>query len=246
MGVMMGVLMAMACLPAWAAETGEKPIKAVLVTGGHGFDEKAVLSFFEGLEGIDVVHAHQRDHSEVFEDVAQWPYDVIVFYHMTAEISAKRQRNFIKLLEKGVGVVALHHAVGAFPDWPEYAKIIGVKYYLKPEVRDGVERPRCTYEHDIDFTIHVEDAGHAVTRGLTDFQVHDETYKGCDFEADNHVLLTSDHATSDKTVGWVRTYANAKICTIQMGHGPQVFGQEAYRRLVTQAIRFCAREGDTP
>ena len=37
-----------------------------------------------------------------------------------------------------------------------------------------------------------------VTRGLEDFVIHDETYKGCHFQDDNNVLLTADHPTSDK------------------------------------------------
>ena len=85
-----------------------------------------------------------------------------------------------------------------------------------------------------------------MTRGLADFTVHDETYKGCLFEPDNHVLLTTDHPTSDKPIAWTRTYRNAKVCTIQVGHGPQVFGQDEYRQLVRQAILFCAAGNENP
>ncbi len=247
MRVLAVLLVFSACFGAWPEghpEGKAADIKAVLVTGGHGFDKRVVLPFFKGLEGIDVVQAQQRDHSELFEDIADWPYDVIVLYNMTREISAKRQKNFIELLDKGVGVVALHHSMGAFPYWSEYPKIIGVKYYSERYIKGGVEHAPCTYQHDVDFTMHVEDPDHPIMRGLSDFEVHDETYKGSDFEPDNHVLLTTDHPASDKFVAWVRTYRNAKVCTIQMGHGPQIFTHDAYRRLVTQAIRFCAGKGN--
>lgn len=217
-----------------------KAIRAVVVTGGHGFDQNAFPKLFEGLEGVEVAYAPQHDHSELFEDIGDWSYDVIVFYNMTQQISPKRQENFLKLLENGVGVVALHHTMAAFRPWPEFQKIIGGGFNLEPVERDGVTLPKSSYKHDVDFNIHVEDPNHRITEDLTDFTVHDETYKNCVFEPDNHVLLTTDHPTSDRTVAWIRTYRNARVFTVQMGHGPQIFTHPAYQRLVGQAIRFCA------
>jgi len=234
----MAVLLAAASLSA-AAQT--PTIKAVVVTGGHAYDKNEFPKLFAQAERVDIVYAEQRDDSELFEDIETWPYDVIILYHMTRKIGPKRQANLLKLLEDGVGLVALHHAMSAFRDWPEYGKIIGGKYVFESFERDGVEYPAGSYKHDVDFDIYIADAGHAVTEGVEDFTVHDETYKNCFFESDNHVLLTTDHPTSDRTVGWTRTYGNARICTIQMGHGPQIFAHPSYQRLVAQAIRYCAR-----
>jgi hypothetical protein len=37
---------------------------------------------------------------------------------MTQQISEKRQKNFLKLLDQGVGIVALHHTMGSFQQLP--------------------------------------------------------------------------------------------------------------------------------
>lgn len=233
-------------VPVWAAQqaanepSAAKSIEAVLVTGGHDFDENAVLPFFKGLEGVHVTHAPQRDDSELFEDVADWRYDVIVFYNMGTRISPEREKNLLGLLDKGTGVVVLHHAMADYPDWAEFETIAGVRYLLKPREQDGTAIPGSTYQHDRDFKVHVADPEHPVTKGVADFEVHDETYKGCVFAPDNKPLLTTEDETSDLTIGWARKYKNSKVCVIQVGHGPQVFGQEPYRRLLTQAIRFCS------
>lgn len=218
--------------------------KMVVVTGGHEFEQKPFLSLFEGYEDIDYIEARQEDESEIFEDISEWDYDLMVLFNMTQGMSEKRQKNFIKLLERGVGVLAIHHSIGSFQQWPEYRRIIGAKYYLTATVENGVEYEPGTYKHDIDFEVYIKDSEHPITHGLSDFLVHDETYKNCVFEADNRVLLTTNHPTSDEPLCWVRNYGKAKVCYIQIGHGPSVYTNPSYRRLVVQAIRWCAGRED--
>lgn len=223
-----------------AGSAAPEPIEAVLVTGGHDFDASAVLGCFNALEGVHVTHAPQKDDSELFEDVSKWPYQAIVFYNMGQKISPERQKNLIGLLEKGVGVIVLHHAMADYSDWPEFETIAGVRFLLKSREQGGTTIPGSTYKDNRDFKVHVANPDHAITKGIADFDVHEETYKGCVFAPDNTALLTTDEATSDAVIGWTRTYKNAKVCGIQVGHGPQVFSQEPYRKLLAQAIRFCA------
>jgi len=218
---------------------GEK-IKAVVVTGGHAFEHKPFISLFEGYDDIEYVEVQLKDHSEIFEDISGWDYNVIVFFNMTQKISPKRQENFTKLVKNGTGVVALHHSMGSFQEWPEYIKIIGGRYNLKASEVGGVKREASTYKHDADFTVHIEDTKHPITRGLTDFEVHDETYKKCSFEKDNHLLLTTNHPDSDTEIGWVRSYGRGKVCFIMVGHGPSVYANPTYRQLVARSIRWSA------
>ena len=221
------------------SKPGEK-IKALVVTGGHGFERKPFFTLFEGYDDIEYVEAQLKDHSEIFEDISEWDYDVIVFFNMTQKISPKRQENFTKLVKDGVGVLALHHCMGSYQEWPEYIKIIGGRYNLKASEQGGVKREASTYKHDADFTVHIEDTKHPITRGLSDFAVHDETYKKCSFEKDNHLLLTTNHPDSDTEIGWVRRYGSGKVCFIMTGHGPSVYAHPSYRQLVARAIRWSA------
>jgi uncharacterized protein len=215
--------------------------QAVVVTGGHGFDEEEFPNLFESDERALYEFAHQEDDSEIFEEIEDWPFDVVVLYNMSQRISEKRRANLVKLLEGGVGIVALHHSIAAYQAWPEFERIIGAKYYLEETTIDGVTHPKSTFKHDIDFTLHIEDATHPITQGLQDFVVHDETYNGMTFDPENHVLITTDHPTSARPIGWARRYANANVCFIQVGHGPQVFTDPNFQRLVRQAVEWAAR-----
>ena len=215
-------------------------LKVVVVTGGHSFEHDPFFEMFGGMKTVNHVEAVQKDHSELFEDISGWDYDVIVFYNMTQNISPKRQRNFVKLLSQGVGVVALHHTMGAYQEWPEFKKITGTKYYLKETVEDGATHGAGSYKHDVDIRVRVANKNHPITRGMSDFAIHDETYKNCWFDDRNQVLLTTDHPTSDETVGWVRSYRKAKVCTIQLGHDSKAYANSNYSQLVERAILWTA------
>lgn len=245
------VVLTLACaasvLPDLPAAAGEEPakedtLKVVVVTGGHAYDKEAFPALFEGNEDIEFVFAEQKDHCEIFEDISEWDYDVIVFYSMTQEISEKRRQNFLKLLDDGVGVVALHHIISGFNKWPEFQNIIGSRYLFEPTEHLGRQMPKASYKHDIEIDVTIADPEHPVTKGVSDFSVVDETYLGCAFQPDNHVLLTTDNPTSDKAIGWVRTYKNARVCTVQLGHGPTIFSNPQYKKLVRQAVKWTAKK----
>jgi len=215
-------------------------IKVVVITGGHPFSHRAFFAMFDAYDDIEYVEALQKNHSEIFEDITGWDYDVMVLYNMSRQISPKRQKNFIKLLKRGVGVVALHHSLASFQNWPEYEKIIGGKFHLQDAVKGGTTYKKSGYKLGVNFTISAEDKKHPITRALSDFAIYDETYKNCTFQPDNHVLLTTSEPSSDKPLCWVRSYENAKVCYIMSGHGPGIYADENYRRLVAQSIRWCA------
>jgi len=217
-----------------------KKVKAVVVTAGHGFERAPFFAIFDGFDNVDYTEAAQSDDSEIFEDISQWDYDVMVLYSMTQRISPKRRANFVRLLERGVGLVALHHCIAAFQDWPEYQKIIGGKYYLKAAEQDGVKYPAGTYKHGRDMIVRVADSSHPVTKGIRDFAINDETYKNCVFEKDNHILLSTEEPTSDGPLCWVRRYGKARVCYIQLGHGRTAYSNEDYRLIIRRAIDWCA------
>jgi type 1 glutamine amidotransferase len=226
------------------AELGFPPpsprIKVAIITGGHEFDPVPFFAMFRSFEEVEFTHLPQADDSEAFEDIDGWPYDVIVFYNMTQNIPARRRVNLLRLLEDGVGVLALHHASGAYQPWPEFKKIIGCRYNVTASETGGEEHRPSSFRHDVDIPVRVADNSHSVSRGLADFVVHDETYKACEFESTNRVLLTTDEPSSDKPLCVVRNYRRANVCYIQLGHGPGIFSQEMFRKLVGQALYWCA------
>ena len=108
---------------------------------------------------------------------------------------------------------------------------------------------RCrdpTYDHDQDVEVHIADTDHPITRGLKDFQIHDETYKYYDTDPAARVLLTTDHPKSDPELAWVKQYGNSRVVYLQLGHDHLAYENPSYRTLVARSIRWTAGRAADP
>lgn len=214
----------------------------VVLTGGHDFDVKAFPALFEGYDDISVRIVNQTRGDEIFQDIGGWNADAIVLYNFNQKLDANGQKNFLALLEKGVGLVVVHHAIAAYQEWPEWNRILGARYYLKDETgTDGVVHPACTWKHDVDFAIRVEDATHPITAGVSDFAINDEVYRGYTVFPGAHVLLSTDEPQNNRSLAWWKTYDRARVVYLQLGHGPGAWANPSYRRLLVNAIRWSGR-----
>ena len=216
-------------------------IDVLVVTSGHHFDRESFFGIFKGSDDLTYSEYALKDESEVFEDVSDWKYDVIMLYHMTQTISPKRQENFVRLLkEKGVGVVVVHHAQAAFQSWREYHHIIGTAYiYFDVEI-DGKPWPHGKVHEGLTIPVSVRDDQHPITRGLKDFKITDETYKGRWWAKDNHVLLTTSHPENDEPIAWTRQYGRSRVFNIQLGHDAAAYACPEYRDLLVRGVRWTA------
>ncbi len=233
------VILAFALLPLPAF--AESPVKALVITGGHGFEAEPFDTMLKALPGVQSTHVDIQDDGKIFEDAPNWSYDVIVLYNMGQQISDKSKKNFLALLDKGVGLVVMHHAIAAFNEWPEYWKIIGTHYYLKNFMEKGKEHAQSTWKEGVDYTLTPADKDHPIMKGVAQFTVHDETYAGFTTEPDNHVVLNASGPTTQPDYAWCRTYKNANVFYIMPGHGPTIFANENYRKVVDQAILWAAK-----
>lgn len=217
-----------------------KKLRVIVITGGHGYDRKTFPEAFKAADDMDVkIHdTNKKGSSAIFDDIGDWPYDVIVLYNFRQKIDDKQQANFLALLERGVGLVSVHHAIAAYPEWREYEKIIGATYVLKAQVRDGVKYPRPKWKHGVDMEIHVEDSSHPITKGLADFTIHDETYKDWVYHEGNTLLLSTDNKLSNKQIGWTRRYDKARVFFTQLGHGREAYKDKTFQAIIARGIRW--------
>jgi uncharacterized protein len=213
----------------------------LLVTGGHGFERRQFFQLFETNSDMAVQEIEHTNMAQYFKADAAANYDVLVLYDYWQTISDEARADFVARLKDGKGLVVLHHALCSYQDWPEYRRIIGGRYYLKKDVVDGVPKEPSTYKHGRHFEIHVEDPNHPVTQGVKDFEMHDETYKGFDYTADAHPLLTTDDPESSKVIAWSKTYEAARVVFIQSGRDHFAWDNPNYQRLLRQTIRWVAK-----
>src|ERR1019366_2521343 len=161
-------------------------IRVLLVTGGHPFEKEPFFKLFQDNPDITYQAVEHPNAHALFKAEAAKQYDVIVTYDYNQQITEEAKTDFVARLKDGKGLVVLHHAIATYPTWPEYWNIIGAHYYLAKTNLNGVLKPRSAAKEGMDFRIHIADPNHPVTRGLTDFDIHDETYKWFDVARECH------------------------------------------------------------
>jgi uncharacterized protein len=224
--------------PAQSTNAPAAKIRVLLVTGGHEFEQEPFFKLFRDNPGISYrAVEHPKAHELLAADKAS-QFDVLVLYDMNQEISEAAKADFLARLNEGKGLVVLHHAIANYQAWPEYARVIGARYYLENTTLNGVDKARSVYQHDMHFPVHVADPNHPVTRGVADFEIHDETYNLFDVFPEAHPLLTTTEPKSNQVIAWVKTYGPARVVYLQSGHDHFAYENPNYRRLLAQAIRW--------
>ncbi len=222
---------------------GQSPagtLRVLVISGGHPFETNAFFDLFKTNAEITCQFAEHPNIEPSLDPSNKW--DAIVLYDYNQKISDHGKTNFLAQLNTGTGLVVVHHAIVAFPGWDEYRAIVGAHYYLAKTNINGVEKPRSAFKHGMHFTIHVADPDHPVTRGVKDYEIHDEVYKWFDVYDDCHPLLTTDEPESNKIIGWSKTYGNARVVYMQSGHDHFAYENPNFQQILRQAIHWTAKK----
>lgn len=219
------------------------PIRILVITGGHNYKTEQFNQMFESL-GPEITYqiAEFPAAYDMFLPENRNKYDVLVFYHMWQKITDEQAKAFAECIRLGKPVVALHHSICAYDDWPEYWNIIGGKYFHKPTTFKGKEYQPCSYIHDLHFNVKVVNPKNPITKGVKDFEIFDETYKGYYVEDGVTPLLTTDEPSSTSLIGWAKKYGKARIVVLQSGHDAPTFENPNFRKLLKQAIVWVAKK----
>lgn len=89
------------------------------------------------------------------------------------------------------------------------------------------------------FTVQIEDTNHAVTQGISDFDVTDEIYISA-HEPQLHVLATAEWHGKAHPMAWVKSYGSGRVFYTTLGHGPDTFTKPGMQQLITQGVRWAA------
>lgn len=216
----------------------ETRIRVLVISGGHDFEKEPFFALFKNNPEITYRAAEHPQAQPLLQAESASQFDVLVLYDYYQIIPEETRANFLAWLKAGKGLVVMHHAIASYQEWPEYAKIIGAKYYLKKTEVAGVEKPRSVFKHGVNLKVHVADPAHPVTRGLKDFEIHDETYRLYDVDPGVHPLLTTDSPESNHLVAWAKEYENSRVVYIQGGHDHFAYENPSYQQLLRQAIRW--------
>lgn len=256
------------------------PLKLLALARGHPYEWEAYAGLLGGLDEFDVCHVEQPVAQRLLNRQAASEFDAIVCYDMPGvdftDADAPRlvepdpdfKRDYLAMLDAGVGMVFMHHALAAWPAWPEYAEIVGGRFHYRPATLREKEWPDSGYCHQVTHSVS-KVGSHPVTEGIPEhFDITDELYLCPVFEEDVIPLLRSDYQFQDNNfysaasavagtmnnregwshppgsnlVGWVKRWGNSPIVYLQGGDDGAAMANEHFRRLVHNAVRWVSSE----
>lgn len=256
------------------------PLRLLALGRGHPYERDAYATLLQGLDEFDVCHVEQPAAQRLLSPEAAEEFNAIVCYDMPgvdftaadAPALLAPQAHFCKryldLLDAGMGMVYLHHAIAAWPAWPEYADIVGGRFHYRAASLRSAEWPDSGYCHEVTHRVS-KLRNHPVTEGIPDsFEMTDELYLCPIFEDNVIPLLTSDYCFEDThfysaasavagvmqsrrgwthprgspLVGWAKRHGNSPIVYLQGGDDSVAMGNQHFRQLVHNAVRWVSSE----
>jgi len=220
--------------------SSDTTVKGLVVTGGHSYDTANFIRMFESFENFEFDQLAHPFVNDIYGSDSIDPYDVLIFYDMMQEISDAQKSAFLEMLDKGKGIVFLHHCIASYQNWGEFIKILGGRYNLEPRIIGLDTLPASDFNEGQDVDVKIADPDHPITEGLSDFQIHDEVYSGVEVLSDVHPLLTTQHVGSGENIVWTNTYGNSRIVYIQFGHDNNAYVNPNFRKLLLQSMHWGA------
>lgn len=230
--------------------TAAAPLKLVIIDGQNNHDWKATTPVLkQALEKTGRFQVDVATTPPAKSGDADWAkfrpkfadYQVVLSNYNGELWPAPVQKDLEKYVAEGGGLVIIHAANNAFPQWVEFNKMIGLGWrdskfgdritttadgkIIRTAKGDG---PGAGHGSQHEFNIVIRQPDHPVMAGLPREWKHakDELYHGQRGPAaDMHILAT---AHADKSTGgtgehepmvWWIPYGKGKVFTTVMGHG---------------------------
>jgi uncharacterized protein len=211
-------------------------MRTAVITGGHSFDVPNFHRLFRSLDGIEPVIQHIDDWTSSSSEVRA-SYDAVVFYIMmmgtpvddgSPWYAGKPLSALGELGRYPQGVVVLHHALLAYPEWSMWSNLV------------GIDDRKFGYHAGESVHVDVVDLAHPITKGLSPWDMTDETYTMREPREGSRVLLATDHPRSMKSIAWTRDFRGTRVFCLESGHDNATWVDANFREVLRRGILWSA------
>lgn len=148
-------------------------------------------------------------------------YDALLIYANHTTITPEQEKALLDFVASGKGFLPVHSASYCFQNSPAYIALVGAQF-----LRHGTG----------EFTAEIVKPDHPVMRGITPFQVWDETYVHTKHNQDRTVLMERVDAEGREPWTWVRSLGKGRVFYTAYGHDERAWGHPMFQRLIRNAV----------
>ena len=218
------VASALAVLPAVPRAQAAKPVK-VLFLGHHSEHHNSakyepMIAAALAPDGIEFTYTEEPNDLNAAKLAG---FDALMIYANHTEITPEQEKALLDYVAGGRGFLPIHAASFCFQNSPAYIALVGAQFQ-----KHGTG----------EFTAEIVKPDHPVMKGLSPFNVWDETYVHTKHNADRTVLMERVDETGREPWTWVRTHGKGRVFYTAYGHDQRVWGHPMFHNLIRNAIRW--------
>ena len=214
----------------------DTPVRTAVVTGQHPYDVPGFIDCLNALEGVAAYPQHMEDFC-ADAGGARATYDAVVFYNFhqatpTGEgawYEAPMKAALERIGSTEQGIVVLHHAILAFPQWPFWTELV------------GIEDRSFSYHVAQTLEVQIASGDHPITRGLAPWTQVDESYLMASPGEGSEALLTTAHPKSMRCLAWAREFGKAQVFCLELGHDRTAYENPSFREVLARGVQWVAR-----
>ena len=219
------------------ADAAEK-IKIHFVDGG-GHDWKGNFQILRDiLEKMGDFEVTQSADLDALKAETIKNYDAVLFYgsgldFADGEPGKEQEKGLCDFVRNGGAFVGIHSASDSFKKSNAYWELLGGRF---------------AGHGGGTFKVFIYDPDHPITKGLTGFEIQDETYS---HDYHKHMVIRSlirmDQGKERQCMGWVQPYGKGRVFYSALGHGREAWTNPAFQRFVVRGIYWAlGREPKDP
>jgi hypothetical protein len=203
----------------------------LLLTGGrHPYEETTpVLTEFLKAAGHGVTVSESAE--ELSGDLGS--FDAIVLNTLRQprsenDLSDSQRQGLKSFVEGGGGLVSVHISAASCPDWAGMKKLTGGGWVLGTSWH-----PPFGW-----FQVCIDNPGHALAKGVSDFWTYDECYCGLDIQPGIDVFMHGVVEGEEKPLGWSHKVGKGKVANIALGHAGSSQLHPQFQQLILNSVKY--------
>lgn len=202
-------------------------IKTLLLTGGIIHDWQGCGDEIERIlrTSAEFEVTRVNDDLSVLEQPNLSQYDIALFYWTRGELSDAQRDRLMTWLASGKGFVGIHSAASSFWESREFHQMLGGMFKTHPAPRD--------------YEVRIVDREHAITEGMSDFQVHDEQYI-MELDPGLHVLASAEYEGTDVPAAWTKSWGEGRVYFLALGHDAESCQNPNFAELLVRGSIWAA------